>query len=185
MPWLILIPYFLLFAFLMAVVVVVFFWESSLILTRAPFIPMPTDVLPNIVKAMDVQSGEMVYDLGCGDGKVLLACQVQASNAKFIGVERSWLPYFIAKYKSRKSASNIELIRKSFFKVDLSKADKIFVYLFPALMNDLLPKLQKELKPGAKVVSCDFTFTKKEPKEVIGLKRDPKLLGQKLFIYEF
>lgn len=146
---------------------------------------MPTDVLPSIVKAIDVQSGEMVYDLGCGDGKVLLACQVQASNAKFIGVERSWLPYFIAKYKSRKSAGNIELIRKSFFKVDLSKADKVFVYLFPALMNDLLPKLQKELKSGAKVVSCDFTFTKKEPKEVIDLKRDPKLLGQKLIIYEF
>jgi len=185
MTWLILIPYSLFLFAVFALVVVIFFWESSLILTRAPFIPVPTDVLPSIVKAMDVQSGEVVYDLGCGEGKVLLACHVQQSNAKFLGVARAWLPYLFAKLQARRASKDIELIRKSFFKVDLSKADKIFVYLFPALMDDLLPKLQKELKPGAKVVSCDFTFTKKEPKEVIDLKRPPKLLGQKLNIYEF
>lgn len=185
MSWLILIPYFFFLIAVIALVVVIFFWESSLILTRAPFIPVPTDVLPGIVKAMDVQSGEVVYDLGCGEGKVLLACRAAQHDAKYIGIERSWLPYLMAKFKARHATNNVELIRSSFFKVDLSKADKVFVYLFPALMNDLLPKLQKELKPGTKVISCDFTFSDKQPKEIIDLKRPPKTLGQKLIIYEF
>jgi hypothetical protein len=103
-----------------------------------------------------------------------------------MGVERSWLPFFMAKFKLRKVAQNrLSLVRGNFFKTDLSSTDRIFVYLFPKLMNDLLPKLQRELKPGTRVISCDFEFKGKEPVKIIQLDRPPKLLGQKLLVYDF
>jgi hypothetical protein len=76
------------------------------------------------------------------------------------------------------------ILRGDFMKQNLSAADRVFTYLYPGLMDELLPKLEKELHPGTRLVSCDFPFSKKKAKEVIDLER-PKLTGQKLYIYEF
>ncbi|MEK7211069.1 MAG: hypothetical protein AAB731_00360, partial [Patescibacteria group bacterium] len=80
---------------------------------------------------------------------------------------------------------NVKILRKNFFRADLSAATHIFTYLFPKPMNELLPKFKKELKPGARVVSCDFLFKEKEPAEIIELHRSKNQLARRLYVYEF
>lgn len=186
MTWLLIVVYILVLILATAVIIVVLFWESSLLFAPAPFIPTPQEIVPKIVQALDLQPGQTFYDLGCGDGRILLACRANQPNAKLIGIERSWLPYLIAKFKTRHVPKDkLVLWRDSLLKRDLSSADRIFVYLFPGLMEKLLIKLQKEAKPGLKVISLDFVFKNKTPTETIDLKRPPRTLGRTLRIYQF
>lgn len=185
MTWLLLVIYILTIITALIATALVLFWESSLIFTRAPFIPSPAVIAPEIIDALELDENSVLYDLGCGEGHVLLAGKLKQPKAKFVGIERSWVPYLAAKYKAREDGRNLEFIRSNFFKCDLSPANRVFVYLFPGLMNDLLPKLQKELKPGTRLVSCDFEFKDKQPVKIIDLNRPKNSLGRRLLIYQF
>ena len=151
---------------------------------RPPFVPVSSKVIPDIISALDLQPDSKFYDLGCGDGKVLLAATAAAPEANCIGIEFDWFPFKIAKIKCRK-IPNISLLRENFFQTDLASATHIFTYLFPHTMNELLPKLEQELRPGTRLVSCDFKFTEKEPIQIIDLHRDENKLCRFLYIYEF
>ncbi len=153
---------------------------------RAPFIPISRDVMDDIVQALKLKEGSIVYDLGSGDGRVVFAAALSQPTSKAIGVERSVVPYLISHIeKKRKGVRNAHFVRANFFNVPVGDATHIFMYLLPGLMNALLPKLQKELKPGTRVISCDFKFKDKQPVEVINLQRKNYHLGRKIFIYEF
>lgn len=166
------------------VIVVGFMYQWSLFATRAPFVEIPKGVLDDIVKAMDVRPGDVVYDLGSGDGRVLEACYRVQPNAKYIGIDKALVPHVWAKWRLRKiPKEKIELLHKNFFKHDLSGATCVYVYLFPGLLKSLLPKLQRELKPGARIVSCDFEFEGLEPSEVIDLQRPKGKRGRKIYVY--
>lgn len=185
MTWLLIVVYILTILTAVIVTVGVLFWESSLIFTRAPFIPSPAEIAPQIIDALELDENSVLYDLGCGEGHILLAGESKQPKARFVGIERSWIPYLAARYNSRGNHPNLKFIRSSFFKCDLSSANRVFVYLFPGLMNDLLPKLQKELKPGTRLVSCDFEFKDKQPIKIIDLGRPRNMLGRRLLVYQF
>ena len=153
---------------------------------RAPFIPISQDVLADIVAALELKDGSIMYDLGSGDGRVVLAAALANPNIKAIGVERSFLPYVVSHAERKyRGAKNADFVRADFFDVPVGDATHVFLYLFPGLMNSLLPKFQKELKPGSRVVSCDFKFADKQPVKVIDLHRKRYNLGRKIYIYEF
>lgn len=152
---------------------------------RAPFIPISEDVLDDIVKALELAPGSVMYDLGSGDGRVVFAA-ARKPEVRAIGVERSILPYAISQIeKRRKGLSQASFIRADFFKVPVADASHVFLYLFPGLMNALLPKFERELKPGTRVVSCDFKFKDKAPSLIIDLHRKRFDLGRKIYVYEF
>jgi ubiquinone/menaquinone biosynthesis C-methylase UbiE len=152
---------------------------------RAPFIPISQDVLEDIIDALQLAPGSVMYDLGSGDGRVVFAA-AKRPEVRAIGVERSVLPYVISQIeKRRKGAQQASFIRADFFKVNVGDATHVFLYLFPGLMNALLPKFEKELKPGTRVVSCDFKFKDKVPSHVIDLHRKRFDLGRKIYVYEF
>ncbi len=166
------------------VMIVGLMYQWSLFATRAPFVEIPKEILGDIVKAMDVKPGSIVYDLGSGDGRVLAACYRKESDAKYIGIDKAIVPHVYAKFRLRKIlGSNFKLLHKNFFRHDLSDATHIYVYLFPGLLKSLLPKLQKELKPGTRVVSCDFEFPDIKPVEVVDLNRPKGKRGRKLYVY--
>lgn len=152
---------------------------------RAPFIPIDSVVLPDIVKALKLGEGSVLYDLGSGEGKVLFFATRTYPTIRAVGVERSYLPHFLARLRARNKYPNITFVRDDFFNVPVNDATHVFVYLFPSIMNALLPKLTQELKSGTRVVSCDFRFENKEPIEIIKLDRTRKDLGSKLYVYEF
>jgi len=185
--WLVFIP--LIFSALVALATTIFLlglWQNVLF-TRAPFVPLPKKVLPDVIQALNLQQGDKLYDLGCGDGRVLLAAWRRQPQAQFIGIDKDWLPAICNRWRlwCAGQPTQIKTLRKNFFKQNLSGATHIFTYLFPGLMDDLLPKLTAELKPGTKLVSCDFYFTNKKPIQIINLHRPKNALAKKLYVYEF
>lgn len=181
---------FLLF-FLFLVMLITVVYELSIVwgifTASAPFVPIPEEVLPEIVAALKMKEGGIVYDLGCGDGRVLAACFGSEPRASYMGIEKNFFAWVLAKKRFwfLGNPRNIKILKKNFFHEDLSSATHIFTYLFPKPMENLLPKFQKELRSGTRVVSCDFSFQKKEPVEVIDLRRPKNSLAHKLYIYEF
>ncbi len=156
---------------------------------QVPFIPIPTSTLPYIEKALNVKDNSVVYDLGCGDGRVLSYLSKKFPNATYIGIENGPFPLILARTRAwwhkKMTGKNIQIINQDFFNHDLSRATHIFAYLYPRVMDDLLPKFDQELAPGTKVVSMSFKFTQKQPKEEIDLGRGRYKLARKLYIYEF
>ncbi len=164
-------------------------WMWGNMTAKVPFVGVPSKVLHEIEKALDINDDSVVYDLGCGDGKVLFYLYKKNPKATYIGIENSSFPTILAKTRNwwhkKFNTSKIEIIKKDFFEVDLSNATHIFTYLYPSLMDDLLPKLDKELKSGTKLVSASFHFTTKKEIKEIDLKRGRYQLTNKIYVYEF
>jgi hypothetical protein len=168
----------------------------SLSLLDVPFVSVSSEALDTIIKALDLNSQSILYDLGSGDGKVLFACfnfYTMKAKPRYVGIEYHFFPHILATMKLRRleragisGTENIQLINSSFFKQDLSNATHVFVYLFPSMLDKLLPKLEKELKRGTRLISCDFTFSKKQPIEIIDIPgAEIRKRCKKLYVYKF
>ena len=162
-------------------------WSN--IRAKVPFIGIPVSILKDIEKELNLKEGSVVYDLGCGDARVLFYLAKNNSKAKYIGIENSPFPFVLAKFLSfwhkKFNKIDVQIIKKDFFKEDLSNATHIFTYLYPNVMDDLLFKLDKELKRGSILVSASFHFTVKRAIREVDLKRAKYQLGKLLYIYEF
>ena len=103
-----------------------------------------------------INSKDVVYDLGCGDGEVLL--KASQLGAKGVGIEIDPLRYWIAKLRIRlgNAEDKISIKRNNFFNEDISKASVVIVYLIPKTLSRLKIKFLKELKPGVRIVSYRY-----------------------------
>jgi precorrin-6B methylase 2 len=131
------------------------------------FVPTPQEVVDKMLDMADVRPGEVVYDLGCGDGRI------PVTAAKKYGV-RSW-GFDINPVRVKESLENVDknnvkslvtIKRADVFELDLAKADVITLYLLPQLNVKLIPQLDK-LKPGCRIVSHDFDMEGVRPKRQI------------------
>ncbi|MFA6397589.1 MAG: hypothetical protein WDK96_01930 [Candidatus Paceibacterota bacterium] len=154
---------------------------------KVPFVPVSKKIISKIITNLKLEDGQTLYDLGCGDGRVLFDCKKEFKNINCVGVEIAPTPLLLLRIKNffTKKDKKIKIIDKNFFEIDLKEADRIFVYLFPEIMDKLLPKLEKELKSGTLVVSCDFQFSSKNYREKVILKNSNSGLCKNLYIYEF
>ncbi len=177
------------FIIFLATLSLLFFWTWSTFKSKVPFIPVSSKTLKDIEKALDLKDDSVVYDLGCGDGRVLFYLSKNKPKAKYIGIENNPFPIFLVRIYSwwykKKNNSDIKIIEKDFFDVDLSNATHIFTYLYPNIMDDLLPKFDKELKRGTRLISMSFHFTAKREIKEIELKRGKYKLARKIYVYEF
>lgn len=186
-----LIQFALLIAFLIlfSVLVLLFIWMWSNITAKVPFISVPNKTLKDIEKALNLNENSIVYDLGCGDGRVLFYLYKNNPKTKYIGIEDSLFPYLLASFRNwfhkRTNKSDITIMKKDFFGVDISDATHVFTYLYPNVMDDLITKLDSELKKGTRLVSASFHFTSKREVEVIDLKRGKYQFAKKIYVYEF
>ncbi len=108
-------------------------------------------------KLANIKKGDVVYDLGCGDGTLIITA-AKEFGAKAVGIEIDPLRYFISSMllRSNRLSANVKVLRKNFFDVDFSQANVIFVYLVPKTLNMLLPKFKKELKKGTRIISYRY-----------------------------
>lgn len=174
------------FVFILLITLIsLFLWSWSLTKTKVPFIRIPKRILKDIDQSLNLSDNSIVYDLGSGDGRVLFYLQKKYPKVKFVGIENGFFPFVLSKINNKFNKSNITFIKKDFFDVNLSEATHIFTYLYPNIMDDLLPKLNEELKRGTRLVSSSFHFTSKKEIQEIQLKSGRYQLSRKIYIYEF
>jgi predicted RNA methylase len=134
----------------------------------APWVPTPQEIVDRLLEAGEVKAGEVVYDLGAGDGRVLIAA-AKKYKAKAVGVELS--PKLVDAANRRIKEEGLEdrctVIQGDLREVDLSSADVVVLYLLTSSNELLRPSLEKTLKPGARVVSHDFEVRGWNPVRVV------------------
>ena len=131
-----------------------------------PYVPIPEDVIPKMLALASVAPGEMVFDLGSGDGRVVIAA-ARDFHARAVGVEiRGSLVRECRRKVREMGLSHLVSIRcHNFKKVSLRKADVLALFLSSYTLNLLAPKFMKELRPGVRIVNFDYpipgrTFTR-------------------------
>jgi len=114
-----------------------------------------------------LQPGETLYDLGAGDGRVLVMA-AQEFGARGVGVEIGPVQWTVGVFRSWFSGSRnrVRIRCGNFYRADVSNADVVFVYLTSSQTSRLQEKLACELKPGARVVSVAADFPNWQPSEV-------------------
>jgi SAM-dependent methyltransferase len=121
------------------------------------FVPTDTTKVREMLTAAQVGAGDLVYDLGCGDGRIVITA-VKKYGARGVCVDID--PVRIKESRSNADTAGvtdrIEFVEGELFEQDLSKATVVTLYLLPSLNERLRPKLFKELRPGTRIVSNAF-----------------------------
>lgn len=133
----------------------------------APYVPSPQSIVDRMLELAGTHAGETVYDLGCGDGRVVVTA-AQKFRAKAVGVEISQRMVKEANENIKRAGveDRASIIHGDLMDVDLSPANVVVLYLLRD-SNDLVrPKLEKTLKPGTRVVSHDYEIRGWKPTAV-------------------
>src|SRR6266481_4489630 len=123
----------------------------------APYLPSPQLVVERMLEAAQIKVGEMVYDLGSGDGRIVItAARKYGANAVGVEISDVLCQSTMKKVNALGLTSLVKIIHGSALKVDLSPADVVTLYLLTSSNARLKPNLEKYLKPTARVVSLNF-----------------------------
>ena len=146
-------------------------WQGSHSLSEAedlaPFVATPIPVVEKMLEMAKVTKDDVVYDLGCGDGRMLIVA-AEKYGARGVGIDID--PRRIAESKSNAKLARIgkrvKFILGDATKVDISKATVVTLYLLPESNELLRPKLERELKEGTRVVSHNYRIPGWKNREV-------------------
>lgn len=144
-----------------------FFWFFPVLIGGIPWQPTDMRRVRKMLTMAQVKPNEVVYDLGCGDGRIVIAA-VREFGAKAVGVEANpWL-YLVAWIRIFLLGlwRSARVVLGNLYHQDLSQADVITLFLFQHVNDRLEEKLKRELKPGARVVSYVWVFKNWEPSQV-------------------
>ncbi len=127
----------------------------------APFVPTSENKIKKILELAEPRPGEILYDLGSGNGEILIKA-VKNYGVKAIGIEINPILVWQSRRKVKKTGleKQIKIYWGNFFRKNFSDADIVIMYLLQPTNNRIEKKLLKELKPGTKIVSESFTFKK-------------------------
>ena len=122
-----------------------------------PYVPTPIEVVEQMLRLAGVHQGDVVYDLGCGDGRIVIMA-AEKFKATGVGVDIDAELVDDAREKARKAgvSERTSFVVADLFQTDIRPATVVTLYLLPEIAERLKPKLLTELKPGTRVVA--FTF---------------------------
>ncbi len=147
------------------------------------YVPTPTDVVDRMLELANVQKDDMLYDLGCGDGRIVVTA-AKRFGCKAVG-------YDIDPKRVKESLENVAknnvghlvtIEQKDIFTLDLSNANVITLYLLPSLNVKLIPQLKK-LKAGSRVVSHDFRMRGVKPDKVVNVTSSEDDTQHQIFLW--
>ena len=118
--------------------------------------PTPLAVVNTLVEAAGVKQGDVVYDLGCGDGRFLVAAARRGAVGLGFDLNHNLVEWAAANALAERVNERVSFEVRDLFTADLGAASVVTLYLLPALNLKLRPKLWKELAVGARVVSNAF-----------------------------
>jgi hypothetical protein len=124
-----------------------------------PYVPTPQYIVDRMLQMADVEKSDYVIDLGSGDGRIVITA-ARRYGARGMGVDISEKLVDLATTNAHREqvADKVRFVRQDAFKTDISKASVLTLYLLPRFVLDLRPKMLAELKPGARIVSHDYSL---------------------------
>ena len=129
-----------------------------------PLVPTERDRIRKALKLANLQANEVLYDLGSGDGRVLIIA-AQEFGAQAVGIEIGPVQRAISRVKVLRSGiqHKVRIEARDFYKADLHAADVVFVYATSKEVAKLATHLRKQMKPGSRLVSISADFPEWEP----------------------
>ncbi len=122
-----------------------------------PFVPTPQNVVEAMLKLGEVKKGDILYDLGSGDGRlVITAAKLYGVKGTGIDIDPKRIEESNANAKKEGVENLVKFVNRDLFESDFHDATIITLYLLPGINLKLRPKLWKELKPGTRIVSHSF-----------------------------
>lgn len=143
-----------------------------------PYVPTPYDVVEEMLKLAGVKKGDVVYDLGCGDGRIVVMA-AQKFGARGVGIDINPERIQEANENAAKAGvtDRVKFIQQNLFDADIREATVVTLYLLPSVNLKLRPKLQEQLRPGARVVSHSFDMGDWKP------DKEVEFNGRKLYLW--
>jgi len=163
----------LLAAALSIVVVGLFDITPALAQTVAPsrrpdviYVPTPEPVVEAMLQVANVTKNDVVYDLGCGDGRIpVTAARKYGARGVCFDIDPERIKEANANVARNNVGNLVKVVQADLFEQDLSGATVVTLYLLPSLNVKLMPKLMKELKPGTRIVSHAFDMGDWKPEK--------------------
>jgi SAM-dependent methyltransferase len=151
-----------------------------------PYVPTTDPAVEAMLKLADVKKTDVVYDLGCGDGRIVITA-AKKYGAHGVGIDIN--PERIAEARENAKKAGVEdLVRfeeNDLFLADFHEATVVTLFLLPAVNLKLRPKLQQDLKPGTRVVSNTFDMGdwKAEKEVTVGAPDEEAYLSRRLYLW--
>ena len=148
---------------------------ASTDLDRTPdvvFVPTPQEVVDKMLELAQVTKDDIVYDLGCGDGRIVVtAAKKYGCKAFGFDIDKDRIEESLKNVQDNNVGDLVTIERRDIFTLDLSTANVVTLYLLPSLNVKLIPQLEK-LKPGSRIVSHDFDMKGVTPDKVVEIRPD-------------
>jgi ribosomal protein L11 methylase PrmA len=142
------------------------------------YVPTPQPVVEAMLQVANVGKNDVVYDLGCGDGRLpITAVKKYGARGVCIDIDPERIAEIKANVEREKVGAQVTVIQGDLFQQDLSPATVVTLYLLPSLNLRLMPKLMKELKPGTRIVSHAFDMGDWKPVKELDVE------GRKVFYW--
>jgi ribosomal protein L11 methylase PrmA len=132
------------------------------------FVPTPQEVVEDMLRLANVRKGDVLYDLGSGDGRIAItAAKMYGIKATGIDIDPERIEEANANAKKAGVANLVQFRQEDLFQADFREATIVTLYLLPDLNVKLRPKLWNELKPGTRIVSHQFDMGKWKPEKTL------------------
>lgn len=158
---------------LAALALIVFFLSTFVLLFGAPYVPTLAESRRNALDLLDLKPGQTLYELGSGDGSLLVEAAQRGLVA--VGYELNPLLVAIARWRGHKYDGRVRVVWSNFWKADFAQADGIFVFQMDRSMKHLEAKINREATSPVKVASHAFKLPDVKPVRKKGA----------IFLYEF
>jgi predicted RNA methylase len=153
----------------------------------APYVPSPLPVVQYMLKLAGLKAGDVLFDLGAGDGRTVIMA-AKSFGARAVGVElrEDLAKKALSTIHDNGLADRVTIVNGDMFSVKLTSADVVFLYLTTSANEKIRPKLETELRQGVRVVSHDYEIVGWKPLKVENFCENPKLgyPSHTLYLYE-
>jgi predicted RNA methylase len=153
----------------------------------APFVPSPVQVIQFMLKLADLKAGEVLFDLGAGDGRtVMIAAKTFGARAVGVELREDLAKKALSTIHDSGLADRVTIVNGDMFSVNLTSADVVFLYLTTSANEKIRPKLETDLRKGVRVVSHDYEIVGWKPVKVDNFCENPKLgyPSHTIYLYE-
>lgn len=143
-----------------------------------PFVPTPIEVVDKMLELAEVKKGDVVYDLGSGDGRIVIRA-AKKYGVRAVGIEMDSLLLKKARQDAKAAGVShlVQFRAEDAMKAELSKATVVTLYMLPWFNEAMKPSFKKQLKPGARIVAHDFGIAGWEPEKTVKLPQPEQKTG--------